>query len=197
MLKVNVGLSRKLSRDYNSNGFSLNLEGELCVGLDDPEVLIEKVKEFYDLAEEALRQQIERYEGESAIGSRDETRMARTPSKTATEPAKEPHTNGPTSSPNGNSHTDQSRNGQAINGDAATNKQVQYLLNLGKRHGLSPVQLEARIESLLGKKLGVYDLTKREAGEVIDALSQNGAPAVNGNGRNRVSRASAQSVTIK
>ena len=78
MLKVNVGLSRKLSRDYNSTGFSLNLEGELCVGLDDPVAMIEQVKEFYDLAEEALNQQIERYEAERAIGSRDEGQPART-----------------------------------------------------------------------------------------------------------------------
>jgi len=46
MLRVNVGLSRKLSRDYNSSGFSLNLEGEICVGLDDPEAMIERVKDF-------------------------------------------------------------------------------------------------------------------------------------------------------
>lgn len=46
MLKVNVGLSRKLSRDSNSTGFSLNLEGELGVGPDDPEALVEKIKEF-------------------------------------------------------------------------------------------------------------------------------------------------------
>ena len=77
MLKVNVGLSRKLSRDYNSTGFSLNLEGEICVSLDDPETLVEKVKEFYDLAEEALNQQISRYEGESGNVSRDEETPAR------------------------------------------------------------------------------------------------------------------------
>lgn len=38
MLKVNVGLSRKVSRDYNSTGFSVNLEGEVCAPLDDPEM---------------------------------------------------------------------------------------------------------------------------------------------------------------
>ena len=81
MLKVNVGLSRKLSRDYNSTGFSLNLEGEICVSLDDPETLVEKVKEFYDLAEEALNQQIVRYEGESAIASRDEEKPVRPATK--------------------------------------------------------------------------------------------------------------------
>lgn len=185
MLKVNVGLSRKLSRDYNSTGFSLNLEGELCAGPDDPEVLIEKIKEFYDLAEEALNQQIERYESESAISSRDEasprqngrppsgTRAATKPSETPRQQPQSPHENG---------------NGHPVNGDAATNKQVQYLLNLGKRNGLTPPQLEARIESILGKQLGVYDLTKKEAGDIIEALNQNSAPAMNGNGRSRTSR---------
>lgn len=79
-------------------------------------------------------------------------------------------------------------NGRKNNGDVATNKQVQYLLNLGKRQGLTQLQLEDRIEGILGKKVGVYDLTKQEAGDVIDALSQNGTPVTNGNGRNRVSR---------
>jgi len=30
MLRVNVGMSRKLSKDFNSTGFSVNLEGEVC-----------------------------------------------------------------------------------------------------------------------------------------------------------------------
>lgn len=188
MLRVNVGLNRKLTRDYNSTGFSLNLEGELAVALDDPETLIEKIKEFYDLAEEALNQQVERYESESAIGSRDEepappkngrpkNRVAK-PSNGHTavqppEPVQPPATNGA-------NHSAPS--------EAATNKQVQYLLNLGKRHGLTPTQLEARVGTILGKQVTVYDLTKREAGDVIDELSQNGTPVTNGAGRSRVTR---------
>lgn len=179
MLKVNVGLSRKLSQDFNSTGFSLNLEGEIGVGLDDPEAMIEKVKEFYDCAEEALNQQIERYEGESAIGSRDGQQRVRSNGHSNAAPAKESSNNG-ASNHNGN--------GQAANGDVATNKQVQYLLNLGKRQGLTPSQLENRIEGILSKKVGVYDLTKREAGDVIDSLNQSAAPATNGNGRNRINR---------
>lgn len=188
MLKVNVGLSRKLSRDFNSTGFSLNLEGEICVGLDDPETMIERVKEFYDLAEEALNQQIERYEGESAIASRDEMRPANTNGQSSASSEKAQPTNGKQNSQNGNGDTNHSSNGQAANGDGATNKQVQYLLNLGKRQGLTTPQLEGRIGTILNKKVGVYDLTKREAGDVIDALSQNGLPATNGNGRSRVNR---------
>ena len=187
MLKVNVGLSRKVSRDYNSTGFSLNLEGELCVTLDDPEAMIEKIKEFYDLAEEALNQQIERYEGESAIASRDEQPSARSNGPSNGVAHNEQSSNA-TSNQNGNGHTNHNGNGQASNADVATSKQIQFLLNLGKRQGLTLSQLESRIEGILSKKVGVYDLTKREAGEVIDALNQNGAPVTNGNGRNRTSR---------
>ncbi len=185
MLKVNVGLSRKLSRDFNSIGFSLNLEGEICVGLDDPEAMIERVKEFYDLAEEALNQQIERYEGESAIASRDETRSANSNGHSPTSPAKASTSNGTQNSHNGKGDENQNGNGQGANGDVATNKQVQYLLNIGKRQGLTLPQLEGRIEGILNKKVGVYDLTKREAGSVIDTLSQNGTATTNGNGRSR------------
>lgn len=177
MLKVNVGLSRKLSRDYNSTGFSLNLEGELGVGPDDPEALVEKIKEFYDLAEEALNQQIERHEGESAIASRDESPAPQTSpgrNRIAAATTRQPE---PTPQPTGNGH------GHPGTGEAATNKQLQYLLNLGTRHGLTPPQLENRIETILGRRVGVYDLTKKEAGEAIDALSQNGTPATNGRGR--------------
>jgi len=189
MLKVNVGLSRKLSRDYNSTGFSLNLEGELCGSPDDPHTLIEKIKEYYDLAEEALNQQIERYESDSAIGSRDESRSTiRTP--TSATPITAPSVQTEATNPRiGNGHaTSAPGNGQSVNGEAATNKQVQYLLNLGKRQGLSSPQLEGRIESILGRRIGVYDLSKKEAGTVIDVLSQNAAPAANGHAGARARR---------
>ena len=188
MLKVNVGLSRKLSRDFNSTGFSLNLEGELCVSLDDPETLVEKVKEFYDLAEEALNQQIARYEGESAIASRDEEKPTRSAAKSYATSRAKPVSKAPAPVANGTAATNSKENEKSASGDAATNMQVQYLLNLGNRHGLTQIQLEGRIEAELGRKTGVYELTKREAGDIIDVLSQNGTPVANGNGHNRISR---------
>ena len=178
MLKVNVGLSRKLSRDYNSTGFSLNLEGELCVGPDDPEAMIEKIKEFYDLAEEALNQQLERYEGESAIASRDEGRQEITTHVNDRSSGSQSPRNGRHN--NGGHQPTQGQNG---NGDAATNKQIQFLLNLGKRQGLTPHQLEGRIENTFGRRIGVYQLSKQEAGQLIDALNQsNGSDNGRGNG---------------
>jgi len=188
MLKVNVGLSRKLSRDYNSTGFSLNLEGELCVGLDDPETLVEKVKEFYDLAEEALNQQIARYEGESAIAGRDAEKPVPSAAKSNGTSRVKTVNKAPAPVANGTAAANSHENGKPANSDAATNKQVQYLLNLGKRHGLTQIQLEGRIEAELGRKAGVYELTKREAGDIIDVLSHNGTPVANGNGHNRISR---------
>lgn len=165
MLKVNVGLSRKVSRDYNSTGFSINLEGEVCAPLDDPERLIEKVQELYDLAEESLNQQVERYESDSAIASRD------------AEPASRPgHDRSRRSNGNGRSSQPQTGNGQARHGNGgnsppATNKQVQYLLNLGKRLGLTTPQLEQRVADIVGRKVGLYELTKDEAGNVLDQLT--------------------------
>ncbi len=36
MLRVNVGLSRKLSKDFNSNGYSVNIDGEVTATVSDP-----------------------------------------------------------------------------------------------------------------------------------------------------------------
>ena len=166
MLKVNVGLSRKLSRDYNSTGYSVNLEGEVSVPLDDPEAVIEKIREYYDLADEALRVQIDRYESDSAIASRDEEPRQHV----AHEPA--PPVHQPQSRFAGaTGNVRHESNGGSV---PATNKQIQYLLNLGKRHGLTKPQLENRIAGILGHPIDIYSLSKQEAGAVLDDLSGNG-----------------------
>ncbi|MEX1028355.1 MAG: hypothetical protein WD049_10195, partial [Candidatus Paceibacterota bacterium] len=158
MLKVNVGLSRKVSRDYNSTGFSVNLEGEVCAPLDDPELVVEKIRELYDLAEESLDQQVERYEGESAMASRDE----QLPQVSQNRFSRQPPTNGRnqenrSTSSNGNGH---SRGGNEPAFTPATNKQIQYLLTLGKRQGLTKPQLERRVVEIVDREVGLYDLSK-------------------------------------
>lgn len=191
MLKVNVGLSRKLSRDFNSTGFSLHLEGEICAGPHEPDLLIERIQEYYDLAEEALNRQIERYESVSAIGSRDEPTPSPTHSTVPTAPSYPPaggNSHESPSQPASPTQTKHNSHGPTVSGEAATNKQVQYLLNLGKRQGLSSPQLEGRIESILGRRIGVYDLSKKDAGTVIDALGHSPASASSGNGGTRSHR---------
>ena len=169
MLRVNVGMSRKLSKDYNSTGFSVNLDGEVSVGLDDPEAVVEKIKEFYDLAEESLAQQIERYEGDSAIASRDETPRAPAPETTA---ANDRIRQSSTGYGNGNSRNGNGHRQAQAPAPPATNKQIQFLLNLAKREGLTTPQLENRVAEVLGHETGLYDLTKQEAGAVLDSFTE-------------------------
>lgn len=165
MLKVNAGLSRKLSRDFNSQGFSVNIEGELLADLNDAEAVVEKIQQFYDIAEETLSRQIDRYQSDAAIASRDEAQTL------PYEPPKSPSSvNGQrvTSPPPSPLTPSRPTSGGS---DLATNKQVQFLLGIGKRQGLTKPQLESRIAEIIGQQTGIYDLTKRDAGVVLDALT--------------------------
>src|SRR5262249_29155700 len=102
-------------------------------------------------------------QGDQAIGRRDEEPKA---------PAPRPNGHQPTSP---NPTTNQPANGSpSSRDDPATNKQLAYLQNLSKRQGLAPKGLEAKIEQVLGKPITVYDLSKRQAGAVIDSLAGNG-----------------------
>lgn len=179
MLRANVGLSRKVSRDYQSTGFTVNLDGEIPFSVDDPDAILEKIKELFNLAQEALGREIDRDQGETAIGRRDD------------EPAPAP-ANGKNGSPNGQPQgqaaaavkTEPQSNGTQQNGsrngtdEGASNKQVQFILTMGKRFKLSTPQLEGRINQIIGRKCGVYDLTKKEAGRVLDQFT-------NGNGQSK------------
>ena len=78
---------------------------------------------------------------------------------------------------------DIAKNQQNCNGDAATNKQVQFLLTMGKRFKLSTPQLENRVAEIIGRRCGVYDLTKKEAGLVLDHFTKETNGTSNGNGR--------------
>ena len=162
-------MSRKLSKNFNSTGFSLNIDSEVSVGLDDPEAVVEKIKEFYDLAEESLAQQIERYEGDSAIASRDETPRAPAPETTA---ANDRIRQSSTGYGNGNSRNGNGHRQAQAPAPPATNKQIQFLLNLAKREGLTTPQLENRVAEVLGHETGLYDLTKQEAGAVLDSFTE-------------------------
>jgi hypothetical protein len=37
MLRANVGISRKITRDYNSTGYSVSIDGEINAAVDDAE----------------------------------------------------------------------------------------------------------------------------------------------------------------
>ena len=154
MLKANVGISRKLSKNYQSTGFTVNIEGELTAAVSDAEAVIEQVKEMYDLAEEAIEQQIERSRGVDAIGSRDD------------------HQQQPAPAENGHAGNGSAqRTSESSDDEQATTKQINFLLSIGKRQRLSTAKLETKIAEILGYSVGLYDLSKRQAGVVFDDLT--------------------------
>ncbi len=181
MLRANVGLSRKISRDFNSTGYSVNLDGEIPLPVDDSPAVLEKIKELFSLAQEALNQEIDRDQGERAIGRHDEERPPTKPDGNGNLPADRSGNN--SASRSAPPTAPAAKNGRE---EQATNKQVQFLLTMGKRFKLSTPQLERRIADIVGRRCGVYDLSKKEAGLVLDQLTKSaGENGKNGQGHDR------------
>ncbi len=161
MIKANVGLSRKMSENFNSTGFSLNLEGEILATIDDPEAVIERIRELYNVAEEALDRQISDSRSIDAIARHDTEHQSQPVDNGRSNGRSSPEPDRP--SPD---HTNKPRNDEP-----ATNKQVQFLQTLAKRQKLFGARLEGVIEEITGRRSTPYGLTKKEAGQVIDQLS--------------------------
>ena len=187
MLRVNVGMSRKVSKDYNSTGFSINLEGEIALSLDDPQVAVERIKEFYDLAEESLALQIDRYDSITAIASRDEETSFDTehvqPSPTRRAIVNKSSTSESTPAPRVNRNEASTRPTKPVSTargsdvELATNKQLQFLVSLGKRHKMTTKQLEDMAVAEFGPIENLYDLTKQQAGALITSLNESPSAA--------------------
>jgi hypothetical protein len=140
-LSINVGLSRKASRDYQSSGTSINVTAELDQSLlARPEELQQQIRGLYEQAENALDHQASR----TAVGADDP-------------PARSDRR------PNGNG----SRNGGhgRPNGSAMTDSQRRCIESIAKRIGIDP-RLESR--DIIGVEL--TDLSLKQASELIDHL---------------------------
>ena len=109
---------------------------------------------MYDLAEEAIEQQIERSRSVEAIGSRDDHRQLPAPAD------------------NGHNGNDSvQRPAGSGDDEQATEKQINFLLSIGKRQRLSTAKVEAKITEVVGCSVGLYDLIKRQADVVLDDLT--------------------------
>jgi hypothetical protein len=168
MIRVNVGLSRKFTRDFNSTGYSINVEGEVADLRDDPQVILDQIGRLYDTAQDALLQQIDRDRSEEAIASRDVDGAGRN----------DHASDNPVRRRDPSPGTEDQETGSTCPA-AATAKQVAFVKTLAKRKQLSPAQLESVIGDALGHRRAVHELTKSEAAKVIDVLNQPGT----GNGR--------------
>jgi hypothetical protein len=158
MLRASVSLSRKVSHDFNSSGYTVTLDGEVPHPPDDAEAVLEKVSELFHLAEEALAAEIER-DQKHQPDPKDAPPPPPTTS-TRSHQAEPLPMNRPASS-----------NGSTPSPNTATPKQLQFLQNLGKRKGLSRDDLDGVIAQVLGSARRTGELSKREAGQVIDHLT--------------------------
>jgi hypothetical protein len=158
MLKAHVGLSRKFSRNYNSTGYSVNLEGEISAPSDQPDAILEQIDRLFELADQALQDEMGRDRGIPVVGQETETSLENSPASLAP-PAREsapPPANG---RPSASAHP-----------ESATARQIQYLQTLAKRQAWSLAHLEEWVAEILGRPRPLQELTKKEAGKVIQEL---------------------------
>jgi hypothetical protein len=172
-LSINVGLSRKASKDYQSTGVSINVTAELDQALlAKPDELQQQVGDLYAQAQHALdRQAAGMAEPDRRRNGNDDQRVSR---------------------PNGRhgrdgysdrGYNNGSRGGQHRNGGgdgAMTQSQRRAILAIAQRADLD-VDYECR--EVIGSALD--DLTLRQASELIDHLKglQPAANGRNANGR--------------
>jgi len=164
-LSINVGLSRKASKDYQSTGYSINVTAELDQSLlAKPGELQAQIDGLYAQAEEAINRQVKTHAAETAPASSTGK------------------VNGESYHRNGNGHVNGNANGNGRanghhNGGGVTKSQARAIESIANRAGLDPAQ---EAHDLFGVSLD--ELTIKQASELIDHLKSQ-APAQNGHTR--------------
>ena len=148
-LSINVGLSRKASRDYQSTGVSINVTAELDQALlAKPDELQKQVNDLYAQAQQALDRQ---------------ANVLAEPSQ----PDSSRHRgNGHRDRPNGNRHRDRNNGGNG-RGDRMTDSQHRAIVSIARR---LDCDLDYECREIVGAAFD--DLTIRQASEMIDYLKR-------------------------
>ena len=179
MLKINVGMSRKVTEDYNSKGFSLNIEGELPSDvLSDQKTLTESTNRLFALANLMLDEQVRkatvpapdiRTERAGHVGNGNNGNgNGRTYARAANEGAD--HQNGDNGHPR-----NAPQNGERL----LTQAQFRAITTMSRK-------LNQDADELAHGEFGVdklADLTVKQASKTIDYLKQGIDTAANGGGR--------------
>jgi len=179
-LSINVGLSRKASRDYQSTGVSINVTAELDQSLlAKPDELQSEVANLYAQAEAALEQQasgmVQREP--SSRSNYDDRRPARSNGNNGrTNGDRGYGTGSRRAASNGNGNGNSNSHGHA-NGGGMTTSQRRAIDAIARRLNIDPI-LEAR--DVIGSELDA--LSVRQASDLIDHLKSI-QPTGNGNGQ--------------
>lgn len=168
-LSINVGLSRKASRDYQSSGISINVGAELDQALlAKPEELQKTVGDLYAQAQDALERQASNMTTPDRNDGHPDDRPTTRSYRDDRDPSRGRQTNG---------RSNGRRNGGNGNGGRMTDSQRRAILAIADR-----IRTDARAEcrDIMGDDLD--DLTLRQASEFIDHL-KGLSPAGNGHDR--------------
>ncbi|MBI1338357.1 MAG: hypothetical protein GC164_15550 [Phycisphaera sp.] len=155
-LTLNVGLSRKASRDFQSTGLSINITAELDQSLlSRPDELQAQIDALYEQAEQALSRQAEKSSNTPAPSTQRQTDYTERGDRSDRRYSRPDTTRRPSS--NGRNGHDRST--------AMTRSQRRAIESIARRLGLEP---EAEVDQEFGWVFN--DLTLREASKVIDHL---------------------------
>ena len=161
-MSINVGLSRKASKDYQSTGVSINVTAELDSALlQKPAELQAQIDALYGQAESAIDRQVKAYGAET------------TPAAPARVNGDRFRNNGHAAATGTDGHHPTNGNGHR-NGDGMTASQRKAIEAIARRANIDP---EQECQDLFGSALN--ELTIRQASGFIDHLKEQ-APEVNG-----------------
>ncbi len=156
-LSINVGLSRKASKDYQSTGVSINVTAELDQSLlARPDELQQQIGSLYQQAEESLNRQADRIAG-------------------STSPAR----NG-----NGRGYSNGHRNGNGrYNGSTKPNGSITASQRRCIDNIASRLNIDANQEAIDIIGTDLAQMSVKQASDLIDHLRSLGSPAGNGGGQ--------------
>jgi hypothetical protein len=162
-LSINVGLSRKASKDYQSTGVSINVTAELDQSLlTKPNELQQQVANLYFQAEQAL--------------DREAGNMSGPPPQAATDRPRRTNGGGSRGNGSGNYRRGNGNGNSAGNGGGMTDSQRRAILAIARRANADAVY---EANQIIGTPLD--DLTVRQASDLIDHLKSLAGEAT-GNG---------------
>lgn len=144
-ISLSIGLSRKVSKDYNSRGYSVNLDVELPAdAINDQQSITDSADSLFALCDQLLDRQIAEQQNESAARKQQPRSNGYRKPATQRRPS------------NGNG-----------NGRSMTNAQSRAIESMARKLGEDPNEW-ARHE--FGQELSQLNI--RQASEMIDGLKQ-------------------------
>ena len=147
MLKAIVNYSKKVpvpDAEFSSQGYSLSLEVEVLES--EPAAIQRKLSETFHLVRDQVEQELANASGN--------VRTVKT-----VEPEGRPAES-----------EDKPRGRSSGTGDKASNKQLKFLTDLATQRGMSLSDLNADVQHRFNVG-GIYDLTRRDASQLLDELS--------------------------